>query len=85
MEAQICKDYSGGPVTIKQSSSAFKILAAGMLVAFGCFILESFVPPEWVKSIDPDEKKTRKRTYFMGYRKMITRSNSRKQYQISKP
>ena len=85
MEAQVCKDYSGGPVTIKQSYSAFQILAAGMLVAFGCFILESFLLPERVKSFDPDEKKTRKRTYFMRNRKMITKSNSRKQYQISKP
>ena len=40
MEAQVCKDYSGEPVTIKQCYSAFKILSVGMLISFCCWIFE---------------------------------------------
>ena len=84
IEAQVCKDYSGEPVTIKQCYSAFQILVAGMIIVFCCFILELFELPEWVKPIDRVEKKIRKGSYFMGNRKMATKSKSWKQYQNSK-
>ena len=70
MEAQVCEDYSGGPVTIQQSYTAFHILAAGMFIAFLGFILEMFLWPKLIelmrkgknraKEIEKIEKRTMK-------------------------
>ena len=49
MEAQVCKDHSGGPVTIQQCYTAFKILAVGMLFSFLGFILEVCIRPKWIE------------------------------------
>ena len=49
MEAQVCEDYSGGPVTIQQCYTAFQILATGMFMAFLGFSLEMFVRPKLIE------------------------------------
>ena len=56
MEDQICKDYSGEPVTIQQCFSAFQILAAGMTVALLGFVMERFVPLNLVKGYYTSDK-----------------------------
>ena len=56
MEDQICKDYSGEPVTIQQCFSAFQILAAGMTVALLGFVTERFVPLYLVKGYYTSDK-----------------------------
>ena len=43
IEDQVCKDYSGRPVLLHQCFMPFKILAAGMVMAFLGYILETFV------------------------------------------
>ena len=49
MEAQVCKDHSGGPVTIQQCYTAFQILAAGMILSFLGFILEICIRPKLIE------------------------------------
>ena len=61
MEAQVCEDYSGGPVTIQQSYTAFQILAAGMFIAFLGLILEMFVRPKLIELMRKGKKGQRNR------------------------
>ena len=49
MEAQVCKDYSGKPVTIQQCHFAFLILAAGAFLAFLGIIFEFCLRPKLMK------------------------------------
>ena len=49
MEAQVCKDHSGGPVTIQQCYTAFQILTAGILFSFLAFILEVCIRPKLIE------------------------------------
>ena len=82
MEAQVCDDYSGGPVTIQQCYTAFQILAAGMFMAFLGFILEMFVRPKLLelmrkgKNRTKDDSKLEKR--IMNLEKIIEALQNRK-------
>ena len=82
MEAQVCKDYSGEPVTIKQCYSAFKILSVGMLISFCCWIFELFVKPKWIKTVVLGGKQKTKDNLYRK-QKTTTKWSSRKQYQTS--
>ena len=56
IEDQVCKDYSGEPVTIQQCCSAFQILAAGMTVALLGFVIERSIPLNLVKGYYTSDK-----------------------------
>ena len=49
MEAQVCKDHSGGPVTIQQCHTSFQILVAGMVLSFLGFVLEVCIRPKLIE------------------------------------
>ena len=79
MEDQVCEDYSGRPVTIKQCYSAFQILAAGMFLAFLGILFEIFIKPKWSHAFCLMERQGWKKKNVKKKRKNIPKEHSSKQ------
>ena len=48
---QLCKDYGGDPISIKQCASAFFLLIGGICCGLFWFLIEHFIPYSWVSRI----------------------------------
>ena len=79
MEAQICKDFSGGPITIQQCYTAFQILAAGASIAILGFILEMFLRPKVTKTITNIHEQNTKKMMPLDDRSIMLTSHVEKQ------
>ena len=79
MEAQICKDFSGGPVTIQQCYTAFQILAAGASIAILGFILEMFLRPKLIKNITYIHEQNKKKMMPLDDKRIMLTSLVEKQ------
>ena len=46
---QVCPDYSGNPLSVKQCITAFKFMSAGILFGLLWLVLEILAPRKWIK------------------------------------
>ena len=76
MEAQVCKDYSGKPVTIQQCHCAFLLLAAGAFLAFLGIIFECCLRPKSMKRNANYAIRNRNKAKRWGNRKLITKGQA---------
>ena len=48
-QPQTCPDYNGRPLSVKQCTSAFIVMSAGLLICLVLLLLEILAPRKWIK------------------------------------
>ena len=79
MESQICKDYSGEPVSINQCYTTFQILGIGAFIAISGFVFEMFLRPKLMKTIDHVQKENVEKLIRLDKRKVVVKDNVERQ------
>ena len=78
MEAQVCQDYIGKPVTIQQCHVAFLILAAGAFLAFLGIIFEFCLRPKLIKGNTNSAIRNKNKAKRKGNRKTLPKCQAKR-------